>query len=278
MLGSLIGRRMVLVAATVLFAGLLSILFLWTPASGAATGPTGFKDFQIATGLHGPTAMEFAPDDPDDLDDPVRLFVAEIGGTILIIENGTLLEEPFVTIPDVEATSGAGDGRGLLGITFDPDFSTNNFVYVHYTQVGSDGQPSHNRIVRFTANVEGGEPDLAVEQDGIGHLIFQLDNLGRSGQHNGGHIHFNDEVDDEKLYIPVGDNKRNKFPPFLKTMKLTNLFGKVLRINADGSIPDNPFNAETTGKYQAIYARGFRNPFSFAVEPAEGQDLHQRRG
>ena len=57
-------------------------------------------------------------------------------------------------------------------------------------------------------------------------------------------------------------------------MKLTNLFGKVLRINADGSIPDNPFNAETTDKYQAIYARGFRNPFSFAVEPASPNRIY----
>jgi glucose/arabinose dehydrogenase len=52
-------------------------------------------------------------------------------------------------------------------------------------------------------------------------------------------------------------------------MKLTNLFGKVLRINANGSIPtNNPFYDVTTGNNRAIYARGFRNPFSFAVEPA----------
>ncbi len=56
-------------------------------------------------------------------------------------------------------------------------------------------------------------------------------------------------------------------------MKLNNLFGKVLRINADLSIPsDNPFYSETTGNNRAIYARGFRNPFSLAVEPAESGD------
>jgi hypothetical protein len=68
---------------------------------------------------------------------------------------------------------------------------------------------------------------VAVEQDGIGFTIFELDNLGRSKKHNGGHIHFGN---DDKLYIPVGDNKRDRFGPILYTMKLTNLFGKVLRI------------------------------------------------
>jgi glucose/arabinose dehydrogenase len=58
-------------------------------------------------------------------------------------------------------------------------------------------------------------------------------------------------------------------------MMLNNLFGKVLRINADGSIPtDNPLLDKTTGKNQAIYARGFRNPFSMAVEPAPGNRIY----
>jgi glucose/arabinose dehydrogenase len=87
------------------------------------------------------------------------------------------------------------------------------------------------RIVRFTAN-----GNVAAEADGIGDPIFDL---GVSTKHNGGHIHFGN---DGKLYIPVGDNKRDRFEPILDTMKLNNLFGKVLRINADGTIPaNNPF-------------------------------------
>jgi glucose/arabinose dehydrogenase len=258
MLDSLSTHRTILVTGLALFAGLSSIFVLWRPASGAANVLPGFQDSEFVTGLQQPTAMEFAPDG--------RLFVAEIGGAIRVVQSdGTLNPVPFVTIPDVDARG----NRGVQGLTFDPDFSTNHFVYVHYTQKGSDGKPSHNRIVRFTA-----DGDVAAEEDGTPKMvsIFELDNLGRSKQHNGGHIHFNDEDGDHKLYIPVGDNKRNKFPPFLKTMKLTNLFGKVLRINADGSIPsDNPFYNETTGKYKAIYARGFRNPFSFAVEQGTGE-------
>ncbi len=255
LLDSLSTHRTALATTLALFAGLLSIFVLWKPASGAANVPQGFQDSQFATGLQQPTAMEFAPDG--------RMFVTEIGGTVRVIENGTLHEEPFVTIPGMDTRG----NRGVQGLTFDPDFSTNGFVYVHYTQAGSDGKPSHNRIVRFTA-----DGDVAAEQDGVGFPIFELDNLGRSQQHNGGHIEFGN---DGKLYVPVGDNKRNKFPPLLKLMRLNHLFGKVLRINADGSIPtDNPFYDETTGKNRAIYARGFRNPFDLAVEPGTGGRIY----
>ncbi len=247
--GALTRHRMVLWVVLAFLAGLLAILVLWRPASGATIKPDGFQDSQVATGLQSPTAMEFAPDG--------RLFVAEIGGTIRVIENDTLLPDPFVTIPNVDDRG----GRGVQGLTFDPDFSTNHFVYVHYTQDGPGDAPSHNRIVRFTAN-----GNVAAEADGIGESVFELDDLGVSTKHNGGHIHFGN---DGKLYIPVGDNKRDRFGPILNTMKLTNLFGKVLRINPDGSIPPyNPFLDATTGENGAIYARGFRNPFSFAVEPA----------
>lgn len=255
---SLTRHRTILVVVLALSTGLFITLALNKPASGAATVPTGFQDSEVVGGLDRPTAMEFAPDG--------RLFVAEIGGTIRVIQDGTLLGEPFVTIPDVDARG----GRGVQGLTLDPNFSTNHFVYVHYTQQGSDGNPSHNRIVRFTADVEHGNPDVAAEQDGIS--ILELDNLGSSTKHNGGHIQFGN---DDKLYIPVGDNKRDRFGPILNTLKLNNLFGKVLRINADGSIPeDNPFYGVTTGKNRAIWARGFRNPFSLAVEPASPNRIY----
>jgi glucose/arabinose dehydrogenase len=87
----------------------------------------GFQDSPVATGLQSPTALEFAPDD--------RLFVTEIGGTIRVIENGTLLEEPFVTIPGVDDPA----GRGVQGLTFHPNFeedTNEDYVYVHYTQDG----------------------------------------------------------------------------------------------------------------------------------------------
>src|SRR5688572_23567951 len=86
----------------------------------AATLLAGFDEVRVTGGLVSPTAMEFAPDG--------RLFVCEQGGRLRVIKNGTLLPTPFVKI-NVDS-----DGeRGLLGVTFDPNFANNHYVYVYYT-------------------------------------------------------------------------------------------------------------------------------------------------
>jgi glucose/arabinose dehydrogenase len=270
MLGSLTRQRMVLVVVLALLAGLSSIVVLWKPASAAATVPSGFQDSLFATGLEQVTAMEFAPDRSK------RLFVTEKNaGNIRVITwnqqdgTGTLLQEPFARIPNVDTQQ----TRGVLGLTFHPNFGngTEDYVYVHYTQK-VDGN-SHNRIVRFEADPNN--PNVSTENpDGSSKIepIFELDKLGTATTHDGGHIDFGN---DGYLYVPVGDNKRNKFAPILNTLKLNNLFGKVLRIEDDGDpAPDNPFLSKTTGKNQAIYAKGFRNPFSMAVEPAPGDRIY----
>src|SRR4051812_28363937 len=102
----------------------------------AATLPSGFIEKAVGSGLSSPTAMQFAPDG--------RLFICEQAGRLRVVKNGTLLTTPFVTV----ATTSAGE-RGLLGVAFDPAFSSNHFVYVYYTVSTS---PVHNRISRFTAN------------------------------------------------------------------------------------------------------------------------------
>src|SRR5918998_1015140 len=92
------------------------------PAQGAATLPSGFTDSQIVSGLTNPTDMEFAPDG--------RLFVAEQAGRVRIAKpDGTLVR--FINISTkVDSTS----DRGLQALTFDPNFSTNHYVYLHYTK------------------------------------------------------------------------------------------------------------------------------------------------
>jgi glucose/arabinose dehydrogenase len=94
-------------------------------------------------------------------------------------------------------------------------------------------------------------------------ILLELNNLGATN-HNGGAIHFGP---DGKLYIAVGDNANGS-----NSQTLTNLLGKMLRINADGTIPsDNPFFAQTTGNNRAIWALGLRNPFTFAFQPGTGR-------
>src|SRR5687768_4782639 len=89
-----------------------------------STLPAGFAESALGSGLHRPTAMAFAPDG--------RLFVAEQGSggvaRLRVIKNGSLLSTPFVSV-NVDS---AGE-RGLLGVTFDPAFASNRFVYVYYT-------------------------------------------------------------------------------------------------------------------------------------------------
>jgi glucose/arabinose dehydrogenase len=208
--------------------------------ASAATLPAGFTETQIS-GLSDPTAMAIAPDG--------RIFVCLQGGSLRVIKNGALLPTPFVTVT-VDATG----ERGLLGIAFDPDFATNNFLYVYYTvpAVASPPAPPHNRVSRFTAN-----GDVAVAGSEL--HILNLENLNATN-HNGGAIHFGP---DGKLYVATGENA---VPSNAQT--LNNRLGKILRINTDGTIPtDNPFFNTASGVNRSIWALGLRNPFTFAFQP-----------
>lgn len=217
-----------------------SLLLLVTAEITAATLPTGFTETPIS-GISSPTAMEFAPDG--------RLFVCQQGGQLRVIKNGVLLATPFVTL----SVDFAGE-RGLLGVAFDPNFAANNFVYVYYTVSTT---PRHNRVSRFTAN-----GDVALANSEV--VLLDLDNLSSATNHNGGAIHFGP---DGKLYVAVGENANGS-----NSQTLSNLLGKMLRINADGSIPsDNPFFNTAIGNNRAIWALGLRNPFTFAFQPGTGR-------
>src|SRR5438128_4845219 len=216
----------------------LTIVFSYAlnESAAAATLPQGFSETMVSGGLSSPTAMDFAPDG--------RLLVCLQAGQLRVIKNGSLLATPFLTV-----TVDSSGERGLLGVAFDPNFATNNFIYVYYTVPGS---PAHNRVSRFTAN-----GDTAVA--GSEFILLNLNNLSAATNHNGGAIHFGP---DGKLYIAVGENAN---PSNAQT--LSNLLGKVLRINSDSSIPtDNPF-FNTAGARQEICALGLRNPFTFAFQP-----------
>lgn len=225
---------------------LLCVLFLLigigrVEALPTANLPPNFQVELFAQGMSAPTAMAFAPDG--------RLFVTEQGGNVRIITaDGTLLSSPFLTL----SVNAVGE-RGLLGIAFDPDFATNNYIYLYYTISTS---PIHNRLSRVTAN---GNSVVAGSQV----VLLELDNLSSATNHNGGALHFGL---DGKLYIAVGENATKT-----NSQTLANLHGKMLRLNKDGSIPtDNPFYNTASGKNRAIWALGLRNPYTFAFQPGTG--------
>ena len=227
-------------AVALLIVLVASLAQIDAPPVQAATVPSGFSDSSYASGLSSPTAMAFAPDG--------RLFVAEQGGSLRVIENGALLPTAFLTV----SVNNTGE-RGLLGIAFDPSFSSNQFVYVYYTTTAAD---THNRVSRFTAN-----GNVAVAGSEV--ILIDLDGHGATN-HNGGAIHFGP---DGKLYIATGDNANGA-----NAQSMTTRHGKMLRLNPDGSIPtDNPFFGSTTGANRAIWALGLRNPFTFTFQPGTGR-------
>jgi glucose/arabinose dehydrogenase len=242
-------RRLILLMAAMAGALLASVGALLTLPIGAAQGavelPPRFTDSSppVVSGLTDPMDMEFAPDG--------RLFVAEQAGRVRIAKpDGTLAT--FLNISTKVDSTGP---RGLQALTFDPSFSPNRYFYLHYTRKATSTTPVHNRIVRVTANANGTKMVSGSEK-----LILRLNNQS-ADQHHGGAIDFGPT--DGKLYIVTGDNQT---PP--KAQQLNNLFGKMLRINKDGTIPTtNPFYTTASGNNRAIWALGLRNPFKFAFQP-----------
>jgi glucose/arabinose dehydrogenase len=202
--------------------------------------PADFARVLVTNGIVYPSAMAFAPDG--------RIFVAEQGGKLRVIKNNVLLPTAFVEL----SVSFSGE-RGLIGIALDPDFSTNNYLYLYYTVPTA---PIHNRISRFTAN---GDLVLA----GSESIVLELDPLSGATNHNGGAMHFGK---DGKLYVAIGENANTAHAQNLDTYH-----GKLLRINKDGSVPEgNPY---PTGSEQRkrVWAHGLRNPYTFSIHPQTGR-------
>ncbi len=220
-----------------------------TPGSGTVGPvrlPPGFEWAGVVGGLTAATALAVAPDG--------RVFVCEQRGTLRVIKDGQLRPEPFLTL-----VVDAYWERGLIGVTLDPDFGSNGYVYVTYVAA----EPyTHHRISRFTAKGDVAMPGSEV-------ILLRGDDQRKLGGivpagHQGGALHFGR---DGKLYIAIGEQTAREPAQRLDTFQ-----GKLLRINRDGSIPeDNPFSTKAKGKYRAIWAIGLRNPFTFAVQPETGR-------
>ncbi|MCP3097850.1 PQQ-dependent sugar dehydrogenase [Myxococcus sp. K15C18031901] len=207
--------------------------------AGAVIQDANFADSVFVSGLQGPTTMTFAPDG--------RLFISEKNGALRVVANGQLLSTPFVTL-----TVDNGNERGLMGVAFDPNFASNQYLYVYYTS--TDGS-IHNRLSRFTAN-----GNVAVAGSEL--VLADFPTLD-AANHNGGAVRFGL---DGKLYVSVGENAVSS-----NSQSLSTPLGKMLRFNPDGSIPtDNPFYATATGLAKATWAMGLRNPFTFDIQPGTG--------
>ena len=183
---------------------------------------------------NNPVVFVFAPNGD--------IYIGEQAGTIVIDRNGTILSTPLGTIK--------ADGtyeNGLLGLALDPNYATNGYIYASYTTLDE-----HTQLSRFT--VQNGALNLSTEK------VYMRGDQLQSVHHPGNDLHVGP---DGKLWWSVGDN----VPAQGNAQALTNIYGKMLRFNLDGTIPsDNPF-IHVPGAVPAIYAYGLRNPFRFTFLP-----------
>jgi len=175
----------------------------------------------IAENLDKPRAIAVSDD---------RIFVTEKGGLIRVIQNNILLESPLAALRPADVFDG-----GLLGIALHPNFLNNHYMYVFLTY-DEDGN-LWNKILRITES-----------ENKLQNAETIFDKIPGSSFTNGGFIKFGP---DEKLYIGTGTVSDASHLP----QDLNSLSGKILRLNDDGTIPnDNPFTDSP------IYSFGHRNP------------------
>ena len=212
--------------AAIVVAVVFSVLVLTSPTDPIplpepnSNSESGFVTI-LAKNLDKPRAIAISDD---------RIFVTEKDGMIRVIQNNTLLDSPLATLRTADVFDG-----GLLGIALHPNFSSNHYLYVFLTY-DEDGN-LWNKILKITEY-----ENKLVDAETI------LDKIPGSSFTNGGFIKFGP---DEKLYVGTGTVSDASHLP----QDLNSLSGKILRLNDDGSIPDdNPF------PNSPIYSLGHRNP------------------
>ena len=185
------------------------------------------------------------------------LYVVEQAGKIIVLDSGQKKSEPFFNINKrVVNPFRPGDERGLLGFAFHPDYENNKKFYINY--IDNDG---HTIVSEFIAQSKY-KADHNSER-----VLLRLEQP--YGNHNGGHIEFGK---DGYLYIAIGDGGAAG-DPLDSGQDLTSLFGKVIRIDINGSpysIPkSNPFYGIKNAR-EEIWAWGLRNVWRFSFDKKTG--------
>ena len=199
----------------------------------------------LATGLIVPWELRFLPDG--------RQIFTERSGKVRIIEEGKLLEDPALTV------SAAQDNKmGLLGLVLAPDFAKSGHLFLAWDKQTGEKQ-FELRMERY--RLEGHK---LVEPKTI------IEGIAANRNHTGCRLEFGP---DGMLYMTTGDADRQE-----GAQKLDQLHGKILRFNADGSVPaDNPFTGKE-GARPEIWSYGHRNPQGIAFQPGTGRLYESEHG
>ena len=189
--------------------------------------------------------------------DSSRLFVVEQGGRVRIIRNDSLLTRNLL---DLRGRVSTGNEQGLLSIAFHPQYATNGYVFVSYTNVAGD-----TRVLRYhAANADSLDATVA-------DTILRVDQP--YSNHNGGLVAFGP---DGFLYVGLGDGGSGNDPEN-RAQHPDSILGKMLRIDVNGALPyaippTNPF-AGNSDTLPEIWAMGLRNPWRFSFDRSTG-DLY----
>ncbi|MES2775594.1 MAG: PQQ-dependent sugar dehydrogenase [Bacteroidota bacterium] len=234
-------KKRLLVLTNLAFPICSAILVLQLALGGqlsAQTFPAGFSRVQVTATGSTVTGMTFAPDG--------RIFIAHQDGRIRLYKNGVL--STMLTLSGVRN----GGEDGLSAITVDPNFATNNYIYICYTTTSLV-----NRLARLTLSGDAVVAQLTLRD-------FPL--LSTTSQrHNGGAIRFKGGY----LYITIGEND-----VISAAQSKTSYGGKVLRLNADGTpAVGNPYYNEAGASTitKCIWSLGERNPWSLDISPSTGK-------
>lgn len=221
----------------------------------AAQNPVTIQLENFATGLQSPVDIAHCRDE--------RLFVVEQAGRIMIVApDGSVADTPFLDIQ--ERVNDSGGEQGLLGLAFDPEYSTNGRFYVNYIAGTGNGT---TRISRFTVTNDPNVADPASEE-----ILYTM--VQPASNHNGGDLDFGP---DGYLYFALGDGGSAN-DPWNNGQNLTNnAAGDLVRIDVSGEAgftvpPTNPWVGLGNDTLPEIWGSGLRNPWRFGFD-AETGDL-----
>lgn len=226
--------------------GRAKTLVCLTFALAACTGTNGsvyaqHAEFTITTvgQFDEPWALEFLPDG--------RLLISEVGGALKLLNSDGSVGE-ITGLPEV-----VHGGQGGFGdVVLHPDFSDNNLVYMSYVERGT-GETSGAVVARAQLRLTGNGGEL----NDLEIIWRQVPKVTGQG-HFGHRIVFGPNG-----YLWISSGERQKFDP---AQDMESNLGKIVRLNVDGSIPnDNPFS-ERGGVTAEIWSLGHRNPLGLAFD------------
>ena len=211
-----------------------------SPTPATVDGPITVTE--VARGLDHPWGLAFLPDG--------RMLVTERSGALLLLDRDGRARRTVTGTPKVEA----GGQGGLLDVALSPTFERDRRVYLSFSEAGDGGVG--------TAVARGVLNDAHL--DNVEVIWRQIPKIRGSRNHWGSRLVF---ARDGTLFVTTGD--RYSARPMVQDLSTT--IGKVVRINADGSIPkDNPF-VSRSGARPEIWSYGHRNLQAAALHPDTGQ-------